>query len=207
MTRKLIIFGDRTAEEVLETARLAYRDQFVQIRKHYFEPNDFKENLVPAETGSDVFFHVGMANMDLKASIVRACQALNWKPFTVVHPAAVIAPSAEIGIGCYLAPLAVVSSHVKIGAHCIVHIHSSLGHDSIIGKNCAVLPGARISGNVELGEDTIVGSNAFVAAGVRIGRECQVDALTYVNSDLPARHIASIRTRKPVRRVTTSSHA
>ena len=199
---KLVIFGDRTANEVLETARLGYRDRFASIEKVYFEPAKFFAEDAPRieESCDEVAFCVGVANVGVKCSVVEACLNRGWKPFSVVHPSAVIAESARLAAGCYVGPLAVISSNAQVAEHCIVHIHASVGHDCQIGAACAILPGARLSGHVTLGEESMVGSNAFVAAGVAIGRQCQIDALTYVSRNLPERHIISVRAKKPVLR-------
>ena len=100
-----------------------------------------------------------------------------------------------------MGPLAAVSSFAKVGKHAIVHIHSSVGHDVRVGDYSAILPGARLSGKAQLGQRVLVGSNSFIAASVDIGDDCQIDALTYVQHDLPTGHIASVRTKRPVRRV------
>ena len=40
---------------------------------------------------------------------------------TVVHPTAVVAPSARLGAGCIVSPGVVVGSHTEIGEHVIVN--------------------------------------------------------------------------------------
>ncbi len=199
----LIIFGDKTAEEVLEAAKLGYGDQFDEIRKLYFERESFLSQHLPDISGRfrDVYYHVGVANVRIKHEIDEQVEELGWKRFTIVHPSAVISPSARIGTGVFVGPLAVISSKATIGDHGIVHIHASVGHDVEIGECCAILPGARISGSVTMGDRVLIGSNAFLAAGIRIGDDCQVDALTYVRRDLEPGYLASVRTRKPVKRL------
>ncbi len=95
-----------------------------------------------------------------------------------------------------------------IGEHSIVHIHSSIGHHAKIGRHCIILPGARISGNVELKNGVLIGSNSFVARQKTIGEYSQVDAMTYVDKDLPsgiiktsrAKYLIDRKTLKPVKR-------
>ena len=203
MKPHLIIFGDKTANEILETALFAYGSQFDEIEQIYYEETDFELSLIPriALSHSNVFFHVGVANVSVKRKIEQRCGVEGWTPFTVIHPTAVIASSAKLGAGVFVGPLAVISSNTVIGDFCIIHIHASIGHDSAIGDYCAVLPGARISGNVTLGNRALIGSNAFVGAGLRIGDDCQVDALTYVVRDLPDNHLLSVRAKKPLLRI------
>ncbi|QDV26140.1 LbetaH domain-containing protein [Aureliella helgolandensis] len=198
----LIVFGDKTANEVLETAQLASGKCFSRIEKVYFEPQSFSSEILPALQASDgeIYYTIGVANVAVKQAIRDRCAALDWKPFSVVHPTAVVAPSARLGQGAFIGPLAVISSNAMIGDHSIIHIHASVGHDVVIGEFCAVLPGARISGLAQLEDRVLIGSNAFVAAGVRLQHDSQVDALTYVRQELAAGHIASVRSKRPVKR-------
>jgi UDP-3-O-[3-hydroxymyristoyl] glucosamine N-acyltransferase len=199
----LVIFGERTATEILEAAQLAYASDFASIERLYFDEATFAEVVVPRLTSSDstIYFHVGIANDELKMQVVDACESQGWQAFTVIHPTAVISPSARLAPGVFVGPLAVVSSHATVESHSIVHIHASIGHDAHIGAYTAILPGARISGKVHIGQRALIGSNVFVAAGKSIGDGCRVDALSYVNQDLPPNHLLSPRYPKPIPRV------
>ncbi|MEM7558550.1 MAG: hypothetical protein AAF394_05465 [Planctomycetota bacterium] len=200
--RKLVILGDRTANEVLESAQLGHGSEFASITKLYFAPESFNNEATDLESDvEEVFYQVGVANIALKQEIIAACESRGWKAFSIVHPQAVVSPSASIGEGTYLGPLCVVSSNAKVGNHCIVHIQSTVGHDAIVEDLCAVLPGAKLSGKVHVSARSLVGSNAFVAAGITIGEDSQVDALCYLAQDLAPQHIASPRTTKPLKRV------
>ena len=203
MLPTLIVFGDRTANEVIEAAKLGNRQSFDSIERLYYEEPAFTEVHLPKfrQGGLQVFYNIGVADVQLKMLIHDRCRQLGWRPFTVVHPSAVVSPSARLGDGVFVGPLAVLSTNSIIGNHSIVHLHSSIGHDSSIGDYCAILPGARISGTVLIGNRVLIGSNAFVNAGVRIGDDCQVDALTYVSRDLVEGHIQSVRAKRPMKRI------
>ena len=199
----LVILGDRTANEILEAALLAHRAQFATIEKIYFEQEKFLSQDVPRLSANtdDIFFHAGMANEAVKRNVVEACLSIGWKAQSVIHPTAVIAPSATIHPGVFVGPLAVISSQAIVEQHCIVHLHASVGHDARIGEYSAILPGARISGNVVIGQRSLIGSNAFVAAGKTIGNDCRVDALSYVQQDLADGYMLSPRYPKALKRV------
>ena len=203
MLPTLIVFGDKTANEVLEAATLGHQQMFAKMDRIYFEETTFSEVHLPryVATGSEIHFNIGVADVQIKQRVNQCCLELGWKPFTVVHPSAIVSPSAQLGVGVFVGPLAIVSTNAVVGEHCIVHLHSSIGHDASIGAYCSILPGARISGSVHIGDRVLIGSNAFVNAGVRIGDDCQVDALTYVSRDLPEGHLMSVRAKKPMRRM------
>lgn len=203
MLPTLIVFGDKTANEVLEAAILGDKASFGCMERVYFEESTFSEVHASKHiaSGFEIYYNIGVADVQVKQRINQYCKAIGWKPFTVVHPSAIISPSARIGKGVFVGPLAIVSTNAIVGDHCIVHLHASIGHDAMIGEYSAILPGARISGSVKVGKRVLIGSNAFVNAGVRIGHDCQVDALTYVSRDLADGHILSVRAKGPMKRV------
>lgn len=203
MAGVLVVFGDRTAEEFVETAAAAMMAGSLQasrIEKLYFDPKSFASEDA-GRFGEDVRYIVGIADEEWKRRVVEACNAAGWSAQTVLHPSAIVAPSARVHAGAFVGPLAVVSSHAEVGAHALVHLHASVGHDCRVGEFSAVLPGARLSGNVYVGAGVVVGSNTFVGAGVRIGDGCRIDAQSYVTQDVPAGFLVSPRLPRPVKRV------
>lgn len=190
-----MILGDRTAQEVYEAAELGLSSKFASIEKLYFEADKFAQEDVPRlkSQADEVYFHAGMVNDLLKQEVVRCCEASQWKPLSIIHPTAVISPTATVHAGVFVGPLAVISSHAVINQYAIVHIHASVGHDARIGEFSAVLPGARISGNVVIGKRSLVGSNAFVAVRKTVGDDCRLDAMSYVNRDIPDGYLFSPR--------------
>jgi UDP-3-O-[3-hydroxymyristoyl] glucosamine N-acyltransferase len=203
MGRILIVIGDRTADEVIEAAYLAFPNHYSKIEKLYFESDKFLQEDAPRlrQLYSEIHYICGIASDDFKKTVVAACDQQRWIPVSVAHPMACISQSAQLGRGVFVGPMAVVSSNARIGNHSIIHIHASVGHDVSVGDYSAVLPGARISGGVQIGDRSLVGSNAFVAAGVIIGMDCRVDALSYIRDDLPDRHMFSPRHPRAVERI------
>lgn len=199
----MLIFGSRTALEVQEAATVSCSDQYDSIELMWYDPADFRQRIEGdfASRFQAIDYLVGVADVQWKSQIVHACQAMGWQAKTVIHPTAVVSPSARLGNGVFIGPQAVVSAQASIGDHCLIHIHSSIGHDAQVGEWAVVLPGARVSGNVRLGNRVLVGSNAFINAGVCVGDDSQIDALTYVARDLPPRVLQSVRYPKPVPRV------
>ena len=199
----MIIFGDKTADEILPIAVAQHASDFAKIEKQYFDDQtwdspDFK-NLV--ERHDAVYFTIGVVETPLRMKIQRLSEKSGFVPFSVIHRSAYIAKSAKIGVGCFVGPQAVVSENAVLGDFSIVHIHASFGHDSVCGKHCAILPGARVSGQATLGEGVLVGTNSAVLQNVRVGDYTQIDAMTYVHVDVPDEHLVSSRLPKPIKRL------
>jgi sugar O-acyltransferase (sialic acid O-acetyltransferase NeuD family) len=126
--------------------------------------------------GRDIWFFCAIGENDVRAKIVRIAEEFGWKPATLVHPTTVLASNVEIGAGSYIGPVSVISVNTKIGAHVVVDMHVSIGHDAVLNDFCAVFPGARISGCCCLEKYALVGSNATLLPGTRVGERAVVGA-------------------------------
>ncbi|WP_431097769.1 NeuD/PglB/VioB family sugar acetyltransferase [Polaromonas aquatica] len=118
---------------------------------------------------------------------------------SVIHPAAVVAASARLGAGSFVAALAVVAPDASLGVGAIVNHGAIVDHDCTVGAFCHVAPHATLGGAVRLGQRVLVGSGAVVLPGVEIGDDVVVGGGAVVRHDLreagtyvgvPARRIA-----------------
>jgi sugar O-acyltransferase (sialic acid O-acetyltransferase NeuD family) len=103
----------------------------------------------------------------------------------VVHPAAVVGHSCELGRGVFVGPRAVVNIAAVIGDHAIVNSGAIIEHECVLGENSHVAPGAVLGGRVKIGKDTLVGLGARVLPGVSIGSGCIIGAGGVVVRDVP----------------------
>lgn len=199
----LLIFGDKTADEIIPIAVAQHTNDFTKIKKQYFDDStwddpEFKKMVASHDA---VYFIIGVVETPLRMKIQRLSEEAGFVPFSVIHRSAYIAKTAKIGVGCFIGPQAVVSENAVIGDFSIVHIHASFGHDSVCGSHCAILPGARVSGQASLGNGVLVGTNAAIFQNVRVGDYTQIDAMTYVHVDVPDEHLVSSRLPKPIKRL------
>lgn len=144
---------------------------------------------VRARAAATVFFITAAGDNTLRRHFVQAVGALDLsklRPWTVVHPSAVVGPEVEIGPGTCLAPGSIVTTRSRIGAHCILNVNASVSHDCVVGDFCNINPGAVICGNVRLDDGCYIGAGAVVIDHVTIGANTVVGAGAVVTEDLPA---------------------
>ncbi|VUD68229.1 UDP-3-O-acylglucosamine N-acyltransferase [Thalassocella blandensis] len=82
-----------------------------------------------------------------------------------VHPSAVVAPTAKIGI------------NTSIGAHCVIE------DGVVIGDNCEIYPGTVIAENSSLGDNCLIYQNVSIYSNVRIGHQVIIHSGTVIGSD------------------------
>ena len=126
--------------------------------------------------GHGLWFFCAIGDNGTRAKLARRAEELGWEPATLVHPTAILARTAEIGAGSYVGPASVISVNAKIGAHVIIDMHVSIGHDAVLKDFCSIFPGARINGGCRLGEYTLIGSNATLLPGTLVSDRAVVGA-------------------------------
>ena len=62
----------------------------------------------------------------------------------MIHPTAVVHPSARLGAGCEVGPYCVVGEHVELGAGCRLHSHVVIDGHTILGEGNEIFPFASL---------------------------------------------------------------
>jgi sugar O-acyltransferase (sialic acid O-acetyltransferase NeuD family) len=101
----------------------------------------------------------------------------------IVHPSAVVSPSAELGEGVFIGQRAVVNARVRLGRGVIVNTGAIVEHDCVIGDFAHLAPGSVLAGTVGVGESTLIGANATVIPGITIGSQSIIGAGAVVIRD------------------------
>lgn len=84
---------------------------------------------------------------------------------TGIEQGCYIAPTAELGEGCYVGAFAYIAPGAKIG------------------KNVQIYPQAYIGDNVTIGDDTVIYPGVKIYYGCRIGKRCVIHAGAVIGSD------------------------
>jgi sugar O-acyltransferase (sialic acid O-acetyltransferase NeuD family) len=104
---------------------------------------------------------------------------------SIVHPTAIIAPTARLGEGSIICPYAIVSDAASVGRFNLMNYHSSLAHDAATGDFAVLSPYAALGGSAAIGNDTFLGLHASVAPGKKIGPRSKVSANSCASHDTP----------------------
>lgn len=104
----------------------------------------------------------------------------------VVHPSAIVSPSAELGLGTLACAGAVIGVEALVGGSCILNTASSVDHHCQLGEGVHVAPGARLAGGVECADGVLIGIGAIILPGLRVGAGAIVGAGSVVTADVAA---------------------
>jgi len=133
---------------------------------------------------NDVFV-MGIGQTARKRKVAQRLAELNAQLFTLIHPTAIVCPSAKIGKGVVVCPFATVSAHVELGDFVMLNAHASIGHDCVVGDYCVLSGYANLNGHVTLESEVFLGTRATVVASKTVGRQSRVSAHALVVSNVP----------------------
>ena len=104
---------------------------------------------------------------------------------TLVHPAAVVPESAQLGHGCTIEPGVVISSFTNLADFVWVKRQASIGHHTHIASFTNINPGVTIASGCQIGSQCLIGVGATISDKIRIGDRSIVGAGAVVIHDVP----------------------
>lgn len=144
-----------------------------------------REWLIERATAGDVRLALGLGDNLARERIAARARADGLELASVVHPAAVVAASAALGVGTVVLANAVVNANAQVGKGAIVNTGAIIEHDVVVGDFAHVSPGAVLGGAARLGARSLLGARAVVTSGVVVGARSAVAAGAVVVSPVP----------------------
>lgn len=129
---------------------------------------------------------VAIGNNRLRSTVV--ARILDYHPGfkfrTVVHPAAIVSKTVNIGQGSVIMPGAIINADCTLGMHCILNTNCSLDHDSTVGDFSSLAPGVITGGTVRIKSHVTIGIGATLIQGLNIGSGATIGAGSTVLHDV-----------------------
>ncbi|QHW35964.1 acetyltransferase [Staphylococcus ursi] len=181
--KKLILIGNGGhAKVVRDIADMSNEYEVVgylddAIHQYVEKEGVFYDNLGQIENyRSDFYFCIAIGNNVVREQIFNKIQ-IDIKRFaTLIHPTAVISPSASIGVGSVVMAQAVINADTKIGNHAIINTGAVVEHDNQIADFVHVSPHATLTGGVTVDGFVHIGAGAAILPTIHIGRHAIVAA-------------------------------
>ncbi len=119
---------------------------------------------------------LGVGALEFRSTLIErlAQMELGRGARTVVHPSAVVSPTARIGTGVFIGPGAIVNARAMVMDHAIVNTGAIVEHECVVGFNTHIAPGAVLAGRVRIGAHTLVGVGARVLPNLSVGDQCTI---------------------------------
>lgn len=191
---KIAILGNGGHSKVIQDMIACYADyEIVAILDDKYEFISKLDGIIYAPllyinelNKRDLKIVIGIGDNYIRRMFARKINVDQDQYLTLIHPTAVISPTAQVGHGTVVMPHALVNAESVIGHHCIVNTGSIIEHDNLIGNYTHICPNATLTGNVQVGEGVQIGASATIIPGVHIGHWSLVGAGSTVIKDVPA---------------------
>ncbi|SFI33365.1 MULTISPECIES: acetyltransferase [Pseudobutyrivibrio] len=121
-------------------------------------------------------FIVGIGDAKIRRKVQEKLISKGANVVTLVHPSAVIAYDAKIGVGTVVMAGAVVNPGTTVGDGVIINTCASVDHDNMIGDYAHISVGAHTAGTVAIGDNTWIGIGAVVSNNLSICSNCTIGA-------------------------------
>ena len=139
------------------------------------------DGIANAPSGLGVVIAIG--DPLVRASIYEKSVAAGLIPQTVIHPTAIVSPTAAIGEGSILCPFSFVGPSARVGQNCIINNYASIGHDAVLGQSCVLSPYSTLNGSSQCGERSFLGTASVILLGKALGASSKLSAGSILNSD------------------------
>jgi sugar O-acyltransferase (sialic acid O-acetyltransferase NeuD family) len=189
--------------------RKSFADRLAEVNRHAAKEGrpsievEKLEHFRPAAGERYVIGFRGVQLTPLRDDLVRRF-GLRFE--TLMHPSAVVSPTAGIGEGVIVNAGAVIASFAAIGEFALINRGAAVGHDCRIAAFANIGPGARLASNVTVERGAAVGIGATVIENLTIGEGAYVAAGAVAIRDVPAQMVVAgvpaeaIKSRDQIRR-------
>lgn len=175
----------------------------IPVEKRDWEVKGFLNSVPSALEGYDVGFPIICDSLDFKftgkeyvvcaigdpKARLNLCRMLIQRGarFTsIIHPRAIVSPSAIIGPGCIIATDTIIGPGARIGQFTTMLGSSAIGADTVAGEGVTISGFSSVGEGAIIGEGAFLGSHAVVAPRTIVGRGTIIGARTVISGDIPA---------------------
>jgi len=139
------------------------------------------EQYRPETTGIIVAFGAHRPRIDL----LRRLRDGGWRFPNIIHPSAIVSPSARTSEGIIVAAGAVVGPCCDIGFGAIINECAVVSHETHVGACAQICPNAAVGGRCRLDSGAFIGIGASILPDIQIGANACVGAGAVVCRDVP----------------------
>jgi sugar O-acyltransferase (sialic acid O-acetyltransferase NeuD family) len=127
---------------------------------------------------------IAVGNNGFRSKLGQSIREQRLSLATLVHPDAVISPSASLASGTVVMAGVVVNASTLVGHDVILNTGCTIDHDCFIGDGAHIAPGVSLCGGVSVGNRTLIGVGASAKPSVSIGSSSTIGAGSAVIEDI-----------------------
>ena len=130
-------------------------------------------------------FFISFGTMRWRKPVFEYVSYHGWEAINVIHPDAVVSPTAKIGKGVLIECGCLVTPSPIIGDNVVVNTGSQVNHDNVVEDHVYIASGVILSGGVTIGENTLLDDGVIITLGRKVGKDSLIGAGGVVTKDIP----------------------
>ncbi len=103
---------------------------------------------------------------------------------TLIHPSVIMSPWVQIGEGSVICARTTLTCDICLGRHTQLNLHTTIGHDCVLGDFVTTAPAVNISGLCQIGDQVYIGTNASIKQNIRITSHTVIGMSAVVVKDI-----------------------
>ena len=167
------------------------------------EINGYKVLGKTADVGiyPDAYFVVAVGASRTREKIVTNMKTVNpsIKFGTIIDPSVEMSDLVTIGEGTIICAHTIITVNIEIGAHVIINLDCTIGHDAVLQDFVTLYPSVNVSGITNIGHAVELGTGMQIIQGKTVGDYSIVGAGAVVVKDIPAKCTAVGSRAKPIK--------
>lgn len=176
-TTKLYIYGASGHGKVV--ADIAKSVGYSEI---VFLDDNSESKFTPNLPKADIIIAIGDCNIREKLQLLVQNHGFNLA--TLIHPSAIISPSATIKQGSVIMPNATINAYATIGQGVIINSGAIIEHECQIGDFTHICPRVAIAGQSKIGSKVWLGIGSSVIQQINIADNVYIGAGSVVINDI-----------------------
>ena len=149
----------------------------------------------------DAYFVVAVGASRTREQIVSNMKTVNpsIKFGTVIDPSVEMSDLVTIGEGTIICAHTIITVNIEIGAHVIINLDCTVGHDAVLQDFVTLYPSVNVSGITNIGHAVELGTGMQIIQGKTVSDYSIVGAGAVVVKDIPAKCTAVGSPAKPIK--------
>ncbi len=149
----------------------------------------------------EAYFVCAIGASRIREKIINNMKVINSniKFGTVIDPSVEMSDLVSIGEGTIICAHTIITVNIEIGAHVIVNLDCSIGHDAVLKDFVTLYPSVNVSGITQIGHAVELGTGMQIIQGKTIGDYSILGAGAVVVKDIPPMCTAVGSPAKPIK--------
>lgn len=138
------------------------------------------DSYIPQEND---YFLLGISDITFRNVVIDKMQVKGARFITLIHPTALIAEDAIIGVGCTIAPFCMIGPKTVLGDFNQLTAYSAVSHDCVLGRN-NTFSSVIVCGHTKIGNNNSFYIRSTVQPNLNIGNNNVIQAGMMVDKNI-----------------------